>query len=260
MVSEVFFESTVTASRRSSPQPTSTDINGIEILRLVENQSLSVIELSAHLRIPVGVTQVLVEDMVETGALLCDSSADAEPSSVQRIELLKRVLSRIEVDELASADEDLPDGNVSRIARLPQAVKIVVAGSIDSGKTSLVKTMASEPTQNAPALLVEDHGTAAVDLHFGRITLDESLRLYLFDANRFSSMWDHFAHGALAAIVMVNPKHLEDSFTAIDYFEHHKVPFVVGLNTFAEQEPAYLLAARSKIGRASCRERVLMPV
>jgi uncharacterized protein len=245
VVYEVLFESIVSASRRTTLESPTSE-TAAALIKLLDTQALSIIEISAYLRIPVGAVRVLVDDLVQAGYLLCDT-ASTEPSSMQRVDLLKRVLDRMGSPGVHVVEADLPDGDLSRTARLPISTKIVVAGSVDSGKTSLVKTIATEPTQTAPAVLVEEHGTTEVDLHFGRATLDESLRLYLFDANRFSTLWDDFTQGALAAIVLVNPRHLEDSFSAIDYFEHHKVPFVVGINTFTEQDSNYLATAREMI-------------
>jgi hypothetical protein len=45
-------------------------------------------------------------------------------------------------------------------------------------------------------------------------------------------MWDDLVHGAVGAIVLVDTRRVEESFPAIDYFEHIDLPFVVAVNTF----------------------------
>jgi signal recognition particle receptor subunit beta len=66
---------------------------------------------------------------------------------------------------------------------------------------------------------------AATD--FGRITLHADLVVYLFG----TSQPEHPAFaGALGAVVLVDPRHLEDAFTMINYFENSsEVPFIVAV-------------------------------
>jgi uncharacterized protein len=49
---------------------------------------------------------------------------------------------------------------------------------------------------------------------------------------RFWFMWDRLVRGALGAVVLVDVRRLPDSFGPIDYFEQHRVPFAVVVNTF----------------------------
>src|SRR5258706_8648892 len=77
--------------------------------------------------------------------------------------------------------------------------------------------------------------TTTVAMDFGRITIDDSLILYMFGTpgqDRFGFMWDDLITGSLGAIVLVDSRRLEDCFPAIDYFEHRDIPFVVALNKF----------------------------
>jgi signal recognition particle receptor subunit beta len=72
-------------------------------------------------------------------------------------------------------------------------------------------------------------------MDFGCITIDESLKLYLFGTpgqDRFGFMWDDLARGALGALVIVDSRRLDDCFPAIDYFERLRLPFVVAVNRF----------------------------
>ena len=64
--------------------------------------------------------------------------------------------------------------------------------------------------------------TTTVALDFGCITVDESLKLYLFGTpgqDRFGFMWDDLAVGALGALVIVDSRRLDDCYPAVDYFE-----------------------------------------
>jgi signal recognition particle receptor subunit beta len=103
----------------------------------------------------------------------------------------------------------------------------------DSAMTSLAATVDSRAQ-------VPDKTTTTVALDFGCITLDETLRLYLFGTpgqDRFGFMWDDIAIGALGALVIVDTRRMADSFPAVDYFEHIGLPYVVGINLFHGMVP-----------------------
>jgi signal recognition particle receptor subunit beta len=81
-----------------------------------------------------------------------------------------------------------------------------------------------------------DKRTTTVAMDFGRITLDEDLVLYLFGTpgqRRFWFMWDDLVRGAIGAIILVDVRRLEDSFAAVDFFEHRNLPFLIAVNEFA---------------------------
>jgi signal recognition particle receptor subunit beta len=87
---------------------------------------------------------------------------------------------------------------------------------------------------------VEAKTTTTVALDFGRITVDESIVLYLFGTpgqDRFVFLWDDLAEGALGAIVLVDTRRIDHCYGAVDYFERRGVPFVAVVNPFdgAEQ-------------------------
>src|SRR3954462_9871748 len=129
----------------------------------------------------------------------------------------------------------------------PVPVKIVVAGGFGVGKTttgraiSQIAPLTTEAEKTTPRIGVDEPGTASgkttttIAMDFGCVTIDPTLKLYLFGTpgqSRFAFMWDDLVKGALGALVFVATARLHDCYPAGDHVERAGLPFVVGINTF----------------------------
>ncbi|KUO18202.1 GTP-binding protein [Streptomyces dysideae] len=132
-----------------------------------------------------------------------------------------------------------------------RSVKVMIAGGFGTGKTTMVRSVSdikpltteetlTQASADVDRLIgVADKTETTVSLDFGKISLNDSLMLYLFGTpgqERFWFLWNGLFKGALGAIVLVDTRRLASSFRAIEEMERQDVPFVIALNVFPDSK------------------------
>ncbi|MER5813730.1 ATP/GTP-binding protein [Streptomyces californicus] len=129
-------------------------------------------------------------------------------------------------------------------------LKVVIAGGFGVGKTTAVGAVSeitplsteeylTQASADVDSLAgVEAKQTTTVAFDFGRLSLTDApvpLELFLFGTpgqDRFGDLWYDLSRGAVGAVVLVDTRRLESSFTPVSFFEDIGLPFVVAVNRF----------------------------
>ncbi|MFG3252643.1 ATP/GTP-binding protein [Streptomyces sp. NPDC048172] len=135
------------------------------------------------------------------------------------------------------------------------AAKLLVVGHFAVGKTTYVRTLSeirplhTEEVMTQAGAVVDDLAgargktTTTVAMDFGRLTLSDTLVLYLFGTpgqQRFTQLWRDMTRGALGALVLADTRSLGSSFEVMGVLEEMDLPYAVAVNQF-EGAPAFAL-------------------
>ncbi|WP_405923666.1 GTP-binding protein [Streptomyces sp. NBC_00035] len=147
-------------------------------------------------------------------------------------------------------------------ASVQTAVKLLVVGHFAVGKTTFVGTLSEIRPLRTEEIMTEagarvddlagtkDKTTTTVALDFGRLTLNDSLVLYLFGTpgqQRFTELWQDMTHGALGALVLADTRRLGQSFEIMGVLEELGLPYAVALNDFDDASAHALAEVREAL-------------
>jgi uncharacterized protein len=128
-----------------------------------------------------------------------------------------------------------------------KSVKVLVVGAFGVGKTTLIRAVSEIPMLSTEETITtasvgvdrakDAKSTTTVAMDFGRVTVGRDIALYLFGTpgqRRFWDLWEGLAEGAVGVLVLVDTRHLEESFEVLDQLEEHtRLPITVVVNEFA---------------------------
>lgn len=127
-------------------------------------------------------------------------------------------------------------------------LKIVIAGSVGSGKTTSIQAIsdvapfATEELATDEVRLVKRTTTVAMD--YGHVALDADTKVHIYGTpgqDRFSFMWDILCEGAIGVIVLVSNSAPDPLAELRGYLAH--------FDTFVRQGALVVGVTRNDIGR-----------
>ena len=122
----------------------------------------------------------------------------------------------------------------------PPLAKLVVVGGAGAGKSTMVGAVSEigGPTVDA-AMSTAPGRSTTVAMDFGRATVDGRY-VYLFGTPgqpRFRYTWDRLARGAGGALLVADPRRLNDSAAARGFLARRRLPFAGLVNLFDGTTP-----------------------
>ncbi|MGW0735159.1 GTP-binding protein [Streptomyces sp. NPDC002851] len=157
--------------------------------------------------------------------------------------------------DVSHVSSDTSDSDVYLRRTVQTAAKLLIVGHFAVGKTTLVRALSEirplhteEVMTQAGALVddlagTKDKTTTTVAMDFGRLTLSDTLVLYLFGTpgqQRFTQLWRDMTRGALGALVLADTRRLSNSFDVMGVLEEMDLPYAVAVNQF-DDAPAHEL-------------------
>ncbi len=117
--------------------------------------------------------------------------------------------------------------------------KLVITGSVNSGKTTFVKTISEIAPITTDELVTELDvkklkTTTTVAMDYGKRTIDDDVTLHIYATpgqERFDFMWDVIAQGAMGVIFLADStdmESIENTKRIIQYFsERYQIPYLL---------------------------------
>src|ERR1700749_9638 len=130
----------------------------------------------------------------------------------------------------ANSSEGSPSGGRYVADTVERSAKILVVGAFCVGKTPIigsVREIAPLRTEEAMTTAsvgvddlagLDDKRETTVAMDFGRITVSDQLVLYPFGTHgqrRFWDLWEGLSEGAVAALVLVDTRRIQQSFEVL---------------------------------------------
>lgn len=111
--------------------------------------------------------------------------------------------------------------------------KILVTGAFNAGKTTFIRSISEIDPVYTDKKMLETEELTTVAMDFGRITVDDTISLYLFGTpgqERFDFMWDILKEDIIGFILLVDSitPNMDVTLRMLKFFsEHSDAPCVI---------------------------------